>query len=177
MKRKLYFMLENIDDAKRTMQELLLARIDDKHMGFYAKSRALLGDLPETNVLERTYMVQGGLMGCLICAALGLLAGLVVVSVPDPWFPEWYVPASPVSIITATTIIGAIAGGIWTALVASALPNEMLEKFREDIENGRVLIIVRVEPERCAEIRDLITKRNPQATYLESWPRDYVVFP
>lgn len=177
MKRKLYFMLENIDAARRMMQELLLARIDDKHMGFYAKSRELLGDLPETSVMDRTYVLQGGLAGFLIYAALGFLAGLVVVSVPDPWFPEWYVPASPASIIMTTTVIGAIIGGIWTALVSLALPNELLERFREDIENGRVLMILRVEPERCAEIRDLVTRRYPQAAYLDSFPKDYIVFP
>jgi hypothetical protein len=177
MRRKLYFMLENIDAARRMMQELLLARIDDKHMGFYAKSRELLGDLPETSVMDRTYVVRGALVGFLIYAALGFLSGLVVVSVPDPWFPSWYVPASAATIITTTTVIGAIIGGIWTALVSLALPHELLQRFRQDIDNGRVLMVVRVEPERCAEIRDLVTKRYPQATYLDSFPKDYVVFP
>lgn len=176
MNRRLYFMIENIEDARRIMQELLLARIDDHHMSFYAKSRALLGDLPKTSALQRTYMVHGGMVGFFICAALGLLAGVLVVALPNPWFPEWYVPASPATIITITTVIGAVAGAIWTALVSSALPNEMMDKFREDIEKGHVLMIVKVG-ERCEEIRDHIIKRHPEAIYLGSRPREYVVFP
>jgi hypothetical protein len=177
MNRRLYFMVESIQDARNLMQELLLKRIDDHHMSFYAKSREILGDLPRTNVLQRTYMVHGGMTGFFICAALGFIAGVLVVALPNPWFPEWYVPASPATIITITTVIGAVAGAIWTALVASALPNEMLDKFHEDIEKGHVLMIVKVTPERCQEIRDYVIKQHPEAIYLGSHPKEYVVFP
>lgn len=177
MSRKLYFMIENIDDARRMMQELLLARIDDHHMSFYAKSRSLLDDLPRTNALERTYMIHGGMVGFFICAALGFLAGVLVIALPNPWFPEWYVPASPATIITITTVIGAVAGAIWTALVSSALPNEMMDKFHEDIEKGHVLMILKVSPARCEAMRDHIIKHHPEATYLGSRPKEYMVFP
>jgi ribose/xylose/arabinose/galactoside ABC-type transport system permease subunit len=170
-------MIEDIEDAKRLMEELLVARIDDHHMSFYAKSRAVLGDLPKTNIMQRTYMLHGGMVGFFICAALGFLAGVLVVALPNPWFPEWYVPASPATIIAITTVIGAVAGAIWTALVSSALPNEMLDKFRQDIEKGHVLMTVSVPPERCEEIRDKINHQHPAAIYLGSWPKEHVVFP
>lgn len=177
MKRRLYFMVQTINDARRLMQELLMARIDDEYISFYAKSRDMLGDLPPTSVSQRTYMLHGGLVGFFICAAMGFLAGVLVVAVPNPWFPEWYTPSSPATIITITTAIGAVTGAIWTALVSSALPNEMLHKFRRDIEKGHVLMIVKVEPERCEEIRDRIIKQHPEAIYLGSQPKEYVVFP
>jgi hypothetical protein len=177
MKRRLYFMVENIQDAQRLMQELLLARIDDECISFYARSRDMLGDLPHTNVMQRTYMIHGGMVGFFICAALGFIAGLFVVALPNPWFPEWYVPASPATIITITTVIGAVAGAIWTALVSSALPNDTLQKFRRDIEEGHVLMIVKVPQERTAEIRDHIVKQHAKAIYLGSHPKEYVVFP
>lgn len=177
MKRRLYFMVETVPQARRLMQELLLARVDDEYISFYTKSRDMLGDLPRTNVAQRTYMMHGGLTGLFICAALGFLAGVFVVAIPNPWFPEWYVPASPATIITITTVVGAVAGAIWTALVASALPNEMMSKFRRDIEKGHVLMIVKVPPERTEEIRDHIVKKHPEAIYLGSRPKEYVVFP
>ncbi|HEU4709480.1 MAG TPA: hypothetical protein VFS17_09220 [Methylophilaceae bacterium] len=177
MNRTLYFMVRTIGDARRLMQELLLARVDDKHISFYAKTRDALGDLPQTSALQRTYMIHGGMTGFFICAALGFLAGLLVISLPHPWFPNWYVEASPPTIVTITTVIGAIAGAIWTALVSSALPNELLEKFRRDIEEGHVLMIVRVPGDRVEEIRDSLIKRHPEAIYLGSRPKDYVVFP
>lgn len=177
MKRRLYFMIEDIQDARKLMQELLLARVDDEYISFFAKSRDMLGDLPRTNVMQRTYMLHGGMTGFFICAALGFIAGVLVVALPNPWFPEWYVPASPATIITITTVIGAVAGAIWTALVSSALPNEMMVKFQRDIEKGHVLMIVKVPQERTEEIRDHIVKRHPDAIYLGSRPREYVVFP
>jgi hypothetical protein len=170
-------MVETIADARRLMQELLLARIDDHHISFYAKTRDMLEDLPATSLSQRTYMIHGGLTGLFICAALGFLAGVLVVAVHNPWFPEWYVPASPATIITITTVIGAVAGAVWTALVASALPNDMLDKFRRDIEQGHVLMIVRLPAGRQEEIRDHIVRQHPEAIYLGSRPREYMVFP
>lgn len=177
MKRSFYFMLENIQDAKRLMNELLLARIDDEHISFFAKERSMLGDLPHTSIVQRTYMMHGGLVGFFICAALGFVAGIMVVALPNPWFPEWYVPASPATIITITTVVGAVAGAVWTALVASALPNEMMERFRRDIDDGHVLMIVKVDPEKTEEIRERFVKQHPEAIYLGSRPKEYVVFP
>lgn len=177
MKRRLYFMVETIEDARRLMKDLLLARIDDEYISFYAKTRDMLGDLPQTSVSQRTYMLHGGFTGFFICAAFGFLAGVLVVAIPNPWFPEWYTPASPATIIAITTAIGAVTGAIWTALVSSALPNEILERFRKDIEKGHVLMIVKVPPERTDEIRDQIVKQHPEAIYLGSRPKDYVVFP
>ena len=177
MKRNLYFMVETVANARRLTQELLLARVHEEQISFYAKSRDMLGDLPHTSVAQRTYMMHGGMAGFFICAALGFLAGVFVVAIPNPWFPEWYVPASPATIITITTVVGAVAGAIWTALVASALPNEMMEKFRRDIDKGHLLMIVKVAPDRMEEIRDHIVKRHPEAIYLGRRPREYVVFP
>jgi hypothetical protein len=177
MQRRLYFMVENIQDARALMLELLQARVDDHHISFYAKSRDMLDDLPSTGIMQRTYMMHGAMTGLLICAALGFIAGIMVVALPNPWFPEWYVPASPATIITITTVIGAIAGGVWTALVASALPNEMMEKFRADIEKGHVLMIVRVPHARVEATKESIIKRHPEAIYLGSRPKEYVVFP
>jgi hypothetical protein len=177
MKRKLYFMIDSIENANRMMQELLLKRVDDSHISFYTKSRAELGDLPKAGIMERTGMFNGGMAGCFIGAAFGFIAGLLVVLLPNPWFPEWYVPASPATIITITTVIGVIAGAIGTGLVASALPNDLVAKLRQDIENGHTLMIVKVEPERSEEIRELVSRNHPEITYLGSRPKDYMVFP
>ena len=38
-------------------------------------------------------------------------------------------------------------------------------------------MIVKVEPERCEEIRNHLIKQHPEAIYLGSQPKEYVVFP
>ena len=170
-------MVETVAESRQLMQDLLLARVSDKYISFYARSSNMLGDLPHTSVAQRTYMIRGSMTGLFICAALGFLAGISVVALPNPWFPEWYVPASPATIDTITTVVGAIAGAIWTGLVSIALPNEMMSKFRRDIEEGHVLMLVKVPSERTKEVRDHIAKQHPEAIYLGSRPKGYVVFP
>jgi hypothetical protein len=45
IKRRLYFMLPDLASAERTANDLLLARIDDRHMNFVARPGTHLGSL------------------------------------------------------------------------------------------------------------------------------------
>ena len=51
MKRKLYFMLPDIKTAHQMMDQMLLARIEDRNIHFLAKPEISLGDLPEASVI------------------------------------------------------------------------------------------------------------------------------
>jgi hypothetical protein len=37
MRRRLYFVLPDVDSARRTADDLLLARVEDRHMRFLAR--------------------------------------------------------------------------------------------------------------------------------------------
>lgn len=82
MNRKLYFMLPDVKSARRMMDELLLARVEARHIHFLAKPGISLGDLPIATASQRTGTIYGGEMGLALGAAMGLLGGALAVQFP-----------------------------------------------------------------------------------------------
>ena len=63
MRRRLYFLLPDIDSARAMLNEMLLARIEVGHMHFLARRDMLPDDLPAANVLQKTDVVHGAQLG------------------------------------------------------------------------------------------------------------------
>lgn len=173
MNRRLYFMLPDVDSAHVMMDEMLLARVNADHIHFLAKEGTPMGDLPEASITERTDFIDGWEVGMGLGALLGLVAGLLAT-----WIPPWpFTDAFPRIGILICMVIGLVGGGLWTAMVASAIPNTRLKRFEPDIENGKVLMMVLVPFHRAEQIRELVAKRHPEALFSGTWPTDHVVFP
>ena len=82
-RQRLYYLLPDVASAQEMMNELLLARIEARHMHFLAKRGTPLYDLPEASVLQKTDIIPGAERGMLIGGVAGLLGGiLVVLSLP-----------------------------------------------------------------------------------------------
>ena len=73
MKRRLYFMLPNVASAERTADDMLLARIDDRHMHFMAKPGTHLGKLHEAGYSIRNDLLRGAEVGLVSGALFGLV--------------------------------------------------------------------------------------------------------
>jgi hypothetical protein len=54
MRRRLYWVLPDVESAKRAADDLLLARVEDRHMHFLARPGMDLGRLHEASVLQKT---------------------------------------------------------------------------------------------------------------------------
>jgi len=158
MRRRLYFVLPDVESARQTSNDLLLARVDFRHMHFLAKRGTDLGDLHECNALQKTDLVHGAETGLVIGGVGGLLLGLFVVFSP----PTGVV--LDVAIILATALGGALVGAWIASLVGAAVPNSRLKQFESDIEAGRILMMVDVRPARVEEIRELVHRRHPEAS-------------
>lgn len=173
MNRRLYFMLPDVESAHTMMDEMLLARVNADHIHFMAKEGTPMGDLPEATITERTDFIDGWEVGMGLGTLLGLLAGLLAT-----WIPPWpFNDAFPRIGILICMLVGLVGGGLWTAMVASAIPNTRLARFQPDIELGKVLMMVLVPFHRAESIRALVAKRHPEAAYSGTWPTDHVVFP
>ena len=124
MRRRLYFVLPDIESARTMLNEMLLARIEVRHIHFLAKRDALPDDLPEANVLQKTDIVHGAQMGIGIGAVVGAVAGALVVLFPP----------TGITLKFITVLIVAIGGaffGAWaSSMVASSVPNSRLKAFR-----------------------------------------------
>jgi hypothetical protein len=157
MKRRLYFLLPDVESARRTADDLLLARVEDRRMHFLAKRGTDLGELHEASYWIKTDLARGAGIGLVLGVLGGALLGAIIVHYP----PEGTHPGLASAVIA--TIIGA-ALGLWMgSMAAAAVPNSRLKPFREEIERGKVLLLVDVPYEQVDGVRDIVLSRHPEA--------------
>ena len=157
MRRRLYFLLPDVKNAKAIFKKLLLARIDDQHIFFMAKDGVALSDLPEANMLQKSDEIHGLAVGLVVGGATGALAGVVAMMFPPSGL------AMGLGVILAMSLIGAVVG-IWASgMIAADVPNTRLEKFAKDIQRGKILMMVDVPKDQVEEIGGMIKEHHPSA--------------
>jgi hypothetical protein len=157
MRRRLYYLLPDAACARKLMDDLLLARIEERHIHFIARAGAPMDGLHEANVLQTTDVVHGAQQGALIGAALGCALGLLLVYfvIPDP---SWHVAA-----VVLAALLGA-GFGTWTAsLAGAAVPNSRHKGFAGDIAQGKFLLIVDVPEHKVHAVHELLARIHPEA--------------
>ena len=157
MRRRLYFVLPDVESARTMLNDMLLARIECRHIHFLSRRGSLPADLPEATVMQKTDIVHGAQMGLIIGAVVGAVAGGLLVMYP----PEG------VTLKLIAVLVVALGGalfGTWaSSMVASSVPNSRLKPFDREMEAGKVLMMVDVPMRRVQEICDLVTRRHPEA--------------
>src|SRR5919204_1626176 len=117
MKRRLYFLLPDVESATRTANDLLLARVEDRHMHFLARRGTDLGELHEASYVLKTDLMRGAGIGLGLGVLAGALLGYMIVNHP----PDGTHPGLAAAVIA--TILGAVLG-IWLgSMAATAVPN------------------------------------------------------
>jgi hypothetical protein len=157
MRRRLYFLLPDVASARQTANDLLLARVEDRHMRFLAKRGTDLGELHEASYVQKTDLMHGAGIGLGLGGVAGLLLGLVIMTYP----PAGTNPQLVVVLIAA--IVGAVLGAWSSSMVAAAVPNSRLKQFQGEIANGKILLMVDVPYGQIAQIRELVVGRHPEA--------------
>jgi uncharacterized membrane protein YeaQ/YmgE (transglycosylase-associated protein family) len=158
MRRRLYFLLPDVPSAKRTADDLLLARVEDRHMHFLAKRGTDLGELHEASYAIKTDLARGAGLGLVLGALGGAVLGAFIVGTP----PEGTHPGATSALIA--TLVGALLGVWLGSMAAVAVPNSRLKSFQPEIERGRVLLMVDVPFGRVDEVRSIVLARHPEAT-------------
>jgi uncharacterized membrane protein YeaQ/YmgE (transglycosylase-associated protein family) len=157
MRRRLYFMLPHADSARQVVDDLLLARIEARHIHILGPRDAQIGDLPEATVFQKTDLVHGAQVGTLIGGLLGAVAGALLVT-----FPPGKMQLQLVTVLILT-LVGAVFG-LWVASLAGAtVPNSRIKQFRAWIDQGKLLLMVDVPFSAQARIVDIVRRRHPEA--------------
>ena len=157
MRRRLYFLLPDVPCAKRTADDLLLSRVDDRHMHFLAKRGTDLGELHECSYALKTDFARGAGLGLVLGVLGGAVLGAFIVGTP----PEGTHPGLASAV--AATVVGALIG-LWLGTMAAvAVPNSRLKRFQSEIERGRVLLMLDVPYARVDEVRGVVLARHPEA--------------
>lgn len=157
MRRRLYFLLPDLASATQTANDLLLARVDDRCMHFLAKRGTPLGLLREASFLQKSDAIHGAELGMTIGGIGGFLVGVYMFLTP----PDG-VNLQAVTVLLST-LVGALFGAWAASLVAMSVPNTRLKAFHADIEGGMILLMVDVPLSRVEEVRELVTRRHPEA--------------
>jgi len=157
MRRRLYYAMPDLASARKVMDDLLLARIEERHIHFLAKRGTPMEGLHEANVMQKTDLVHGAQTGAVLGALLGCAAGalLVVFVLTDP---KWQIVA-----VLGTALAGALAGAWFSSMVGSSVPNSRLKQFDSLLEEGKILLMVDVPEHSVEEIKARIGRQHPEA--------------
>ncbi|MGD8926947.1 MAG: DUF1269 domain-containing protein [Thioalkalispiraceae bacterium] len=157
MRRRLYFLLPSVQSAKVVHNELLLAKIDERHQHVIARDGTDLDDLPEADIRQKSDIVHGLQLGVVIGALTGLvLAGIALML-------DMIVPGIEAWSVASLTGGGAFLGAFASTMIAINIGNTRLTQFKPDIEAGRILYMVDVKFQRIEEINQLVRSHHPEA--------------
>src|SRR5689334_18419694 len=118
---RIYWLLPDVESARRTTDDLLLAHIDWRHIHFVAREDADLRGLHAANVLQTSDVVRSAEMGLIIGASMGgLLGALIAVHFPITGDePQWGIAAG-------LSVAGALFGTWTSSMIGVSIPSKRL---------------------------------------------------
>jgi hypothetical protein len=159
-------MVPDIKSASAIVDELLLARIEERKIHIAAKDHHALNEahLPEANLLQETDFIPAVEKGLSVGGGTGVLAGLVAMTFP---------PAGLIiggGAVLGLGLLGAGFGAWISGMIGMNVENTQLKEFEKAIEQGQLLLMVDVAVARIDEITDLVKKHHPEAEVNGSEP-------
>lgn len=164
MRHRIYWLLPDTASARRAMDDLLLARIDESHIHFVGREDTDMTGLHPANILQTTDVVRAAQLGLVVGAASGAVAGVAAVllfslvgEAPHE-APHWGVAA-------VLAIVGAPIGAWAASMIGVSVPSKRIARFTGAIEAGQLLLMVDVPRSRVAEIEALLKARHPEGHF------------
>lgn len=134
MKTRCVFSTPDVPAARTLMNAARRSGIADDGIALLAREDIELRQIPDHRMAGRTDFYPAAGRGAACGGATGALLGLVAVAVP------------PLGVPLAGGVAIALAGaavGCWTgALVGTDVPDAVHRKFRNEIDAGRILVII-----------------------------------
>ena len=163
--RRIYFLVPDIAATRHIVDELLLARIEEKHIHVIAKRGTPLEELPEANLLQKSDFIPAVQQGLALGGSTGVLAGLVAVVLP---------PASTVvagGILLASALAGAGVGAWVSGMVGMSVGNRRIKEFEDAIEAGHFLVLADVPAGKVDEIEERVKQHLPEVEVESTEPK------
>ena len=153
MRLRMYVTLPDVASARALANDLLLARVEDRHMHFLARRGTDLGELHQATYLQKTDAVNAAFRGLLIGGVMGVVIGTVIV----------YALRTELVAVLLGGLIGAALGAWVSSMVGLQVGNTSLKDFEADITAGKILLMLDVPATRYEEIRGVIARTHPEA--------------
>ena len=158
MHRRIYWLLPDLQSARRTMEDLLQDRIDVRRIHFVAREGSDMSGLHAANVLQTSDFIRSAQMGLVIGAGLGAFLGAVA-AVHYPIVgdaPQW-------SLAPVLAIAGALFGAWASSMIGVSTPSRRLGRFTPQIEQGQILLMVDVPMRQVEAIEERLRALHPEA--------------
>ena len=156
MMRRIYFLVPDVSTTKRIVNELLLARIDERHIHVIAKSGTPMEDLPEANLFQKSDFIPAVERGLALGGSTGILAGLVAITLPAS------APMLAGGVLLMATLSGAGIGAWAGGMIGVSVENTRIKQFEGAIEAGQLLLLADVPKSRVEEIEERVKQHIPQ---------------
>ena len=156
MMRRIYFLVPDVSTTKQIVDELLLARIDDRHIHVIAKSGTPMEDLPEANLFQKSDFIPAVERGLALGGSVGILAGLVAITLPAS------APMLAGGVLLMATLSGAGIGAWAGGMIGVSVGNTRIKQFEDAIEAGQLLLLADVPKSRVEEIEERVKQHIPQ---------------
>lgn len=171
MRRRIYWLLPDLASARRTMNDLLLARISEPHIHFVASEGADTTGLHAANVLQTSDVIRAAQVGLVTGGCVGIVLGVVAAIffpiVGDT--PQW-------GMVGVLGVVGGLVGAWASSLIGASTPSKRLRRFEAAIEQGQILLMVDVPRSRVDEIESMLEAAHPEG-HFEGVEPDIPAFP
>lgn len=157
--KRINLLLPDVNMARRVVNRLLAADIEWHNIHILANENISLEELPEADLPQKSDLLPALARGTAAGGLVGMLAGLVALSLP----PAGVIIAG--GALLGTTIGGAGIGAWAAALIGVSVPNTHLDQYEDAINRGELLLLVDVHPEREEEIKSVIKSEYSAADF------------
>jgi len=150
-------LLPNLTVTHKVVDELLLARVEEKHIHLIAKEGTQLGGLPEATLLQKSDFLPAMERGIALGGATGVVAGLVAIAMPGVVIAG--------GALLAMGLAGAGMGAWLGGMIGMDVANTHVKKFESSIQAGEILMLVDVPKDRVEMIQSSIRKHHPEVDF------------
>ena len=137
MQTRHVFSVPDLAAAQNAIRAAREAGLTNDNLSLIARSDIELESIPDRHKEASTDFMPAALRGAATGGAAGLVAGLLAIA-----FPPLGVTLAGAALLTA----GGAAVGTWvSALVGSTVEDPVRRKFEEEIQAGRILVVLDAE--------------------------------
>lgn len=150
MKKRHVFSTPSLDVARQAYRAAREQGIDSDSILLEARKDIEIHRIRDDRKNVGMDFLPAAMRGTLLGAIAGLAAGLITMNIP--FFG--------VSLLGAfgLMIVGALVGTWASALIGSALPDEVRRTFANEIDAGKILVVVEAEPEAFDDAQAAIVR-------------------
>jgi len=160
MRRRIYWLLPDLASARRTMDDLLLARIAEQHIHFVAEDGTDMTGLHAANLLQTSDVIRAAQSGLVIGGGAGIVVG-VLAAVFFPIVgesPQW-------GMVAVIAFVGAVLGAWSSSMIGASTPSHRLARFEPALRRGQILLMIDVPRSRVDEIEARLERLHPEGHF------------